>query len=80
MEKSCVAFCGVAVATVSVQFAVAAAKQLFPARGVGRISFLRFALGAVLLAPVFKPWRTRVKAREWPLLLLYSAVLGAMNL
>jgi inner membrane transporter RhtA len=73
-------FAALLVTIVSVQFGAAFAKQLFPALGVERATFLRLGLGALLLAPVFKPWRTRVSARQWPLLLAYSVVLGAMNL
>jgi len=73
-------FAALLVTMVSVQFGAAFSKQLFPALGVERATFLRLALGAALLAPVLKPWRTRVSARQWPLLLIYSLVLGGMNL
>ena len=65
---------------VSVQFGAAFSKQLFPVLGVERTTFLRLGLGALLLAPILKPWRMRVTRQQWPLLLLYSAVLAGMNL
>src|ERR1700744_5434817 len=73
-------FAALLVAMVSVQFGAAFSKQLFPVLGVERTTFLRLAVGALLLAPILKPWRMRVQRREWRLLLLYSAVLGCMNL
>jgi len=79
-QRRVLPFAALLVAIVSVQFGAAFAKQLFPVLGVERATFLRLALGALLLAPVLKPWRLRVGAREWPLLLAYSGVLGGMNL
>jgi inner membrane transporter RhtA len=79
-QRRALPFAALLVTMVSVQFGAAFAKQLFPVLGVERATFLRSALGALLLAPVFKPWRTRISAREWPLLLAYSIVLGGMNL
>jgi inner membrane transporter RhtA len=73
-------FAALLVTIVSVQFGAAFSKQLFPVLGVERTTFVRLALGAVLLAPVLKPWKMRIAPREWPLLLLYSMVLGGMNL
>ena len=79
-QRRVLPFAALLVAIVSVQFGAAFAKQLFPVTGVERATCLRLTLGALLLAPVLKPWRMRVGAREWPLLLAYSAVLGGMNL
>jgi inner membrane transporter RhtA len=79
-QRRALPFAALLVTIVSVQFGAAFAKQLFPVLGVERTTFLRLALGALLLAPVLKPWRRRVSAREWPLLLAYSIVLGCMNL
>jgi len=73
-------FAALLVTIVSVQFGAAFSKQLFPVLGVERATFLRLGLGAVLLAPILRPWNMRVTRRQWPPLLLYSAVLGAMNL
>jgi inner membrane transporter RhtA len=73
-------FAALLVTMVSVQFGAAFSKQLFPVLGVERATFVRLGLGALLLAPVLKPWNLRVARQQWPLLLLYSAVLGAMNL
>jgi inner membrane transporter RhtA len=79
-QRRALPFAALLVTIVSVQFGAAFAKQLFPLLGVERATLLRLGLGALLLAPVFKPWRIRVGAREWPLLLAYSVVLGGMNL
>jgi inner membrane transporter RhtA len=79
-QRRVLPFAALLVTIVSVQFGAAFAKQLFPVLGVERATFLRLAVGALLLAPVLKPWRLRVSAREWPLLLAYSSVLGCMNL
>ncbi|MEJ0005193.1 MAG: EamA family transporter [Steroidobacteraceae bacterium] len=73
-------FVALLVAIVSVQFGAAFSKQLFPVLGVERTTFLRLLLGAVLLAPIFKPWRMRIARRQWPLLLLFSASIATMNL
>ncbi len=73
-------FAALLVTIVSVQFGAAFSKQLFPLLGVERTTFARLAVGALLLAPIFKPWKMRLSRAQWPLLLLYSAVLGCMNL
>lgn len=73
-------FAAMLVAIVSVQFGAAFSKQLFPVLGVERTTFLRLCLGALLLAPILKPWRIRVPLAQWPLLLCFSVTLGAMNL
>jgi inner membrane transporter RhtA len=73
-------FAALLVTIVSVQFGAAFSKQLFPVIGVERATFVRLGLGAVLLAPILRPWNMRVPRQQWPLLLLYSAALGAMNL
>ena len=73
-------FAALLVTMVSVQFGAAFSKQLFPLLGVERTTFVRLGLGALLLAPILKPWNLRVARPEWPLLLAYSTALGAMNL
>ena len=73
-------FAALFVSIVSVQFGAAFSKQLFPLLGVERTTFLRLGLGALLLVPVLKPWRLRVGAGHWPLLLAYSISVGGMNL
>src|SRR5580692_4575703 len=73
-------FAALLVTIVSVQFGAAFSKQLFPVLGVQRTTFVRLALGALLLVPILKPWKMRIARAQWPLLLLYSMVLGGMNL
>jgi inner membrane transporter RhtA len=73
-------FAALLVTMTSVQFGAAFSKQLFPVLGVERTTFLRLGIGALLLAPVLKPWKMRVPHPRWPLLLFYSAVLASMNL
>jgi inner membrane transporter RhtA len=79
-QRRALPFAALLVTIVSVQFGAAFSKQLFPVIGVERATFLRLALGALLLAPLLRPWRMRVGARDWPLLLAYSVALGGMNL
>ncbi len=52
-------FAALLLTIVSVQFGAAFSKQLFPVLGVERTTFVRLALGAVLLAPILKPWKMR---------------------
>ena len=54
-QRRVLPFAALLVTIVSVQFGAAFAKQLFPVLGVERTTFLRQALGALLLAPVFNP-------------------------
>jgi inner membrane transporter RhtA len=79
-QRRMLPFAALFVSIVSVQFGAAFSKQLFPVLGVELTTFLRLGLGAALLAPVLRPWRLRVGARGWPLLLAYSVSLGGMNL
>jgi inner membrane transporter RhtA len=53
-------FAAMLVTIVSVQFGAAFSKQLFPVLGVERTTFLRLGLGALMLAPILKPWKMRV--------------------
>ena len=64
----------------SVQFGASFAKRLFPLFGVEMTTALRLCLGTLLLLPVLRPWRLRLPPRAWPALLLFGAVLAAMNL
>jgi len=68
------------VAMLSIQAGASMAKSLFPAVGATGATALRLALATLILVAVFRPWRTRVSRAQWPLLLLYGASLGLMNL
>src|ERR1700721_679657 len=57
-------FAALLVTMVSVQFGAAFSKQLFPVLGVERTTFVRLGLGALLLAPVLKPWKMRIARGE----------------
>lgn len=56
------------------------AKGLFPVVGAAGATTLRLTLAAVVLLIVFQPWRQKLDARQWRAVLMYGAVMGAMNL
>lgn len=56
------------------------AKGLFPHVGAAGATTLRLTLAALALLLVFQPWRQRLDGRQWRAVLLYGAVMGAMNL
>ncbi|WP_291408101.1 EamA family transporter [Devosia sp.] len=56
------------------------AKMLFPLVGANGATALRLTLAALVLVLVFRPWRHRLSGSQWRAVLLYGAVMGAMNL
>ncbi|WP_436893652.1 threonine/homoserine exporter RhtA [Siccibacter turicensis] len=67
------------VAMVSIQSGASLAKSLFPLIGAPGVTALRLALGTLILAVVFKPWRLRFSKAQRVSLLIYGLALGAMN-
>lgn len=67
------------IAMVSIQSGASLAKSLFPLVGAPGVTALRLALGTLILAIVFKPWRLRFTAEQRLPLLFYGISLGAMN-
>ncbi|HHG8772653.1 TPA: threonine/homoserine exporter RhtA [Raoultella planticola] len=67
------------IAIVSIQSGASLAKSLFPLVGAPGVTALRLALGTLILAIVFKPWRLRFTAEQRVPLLFYGLALGAMN-
>ncbi|ELQ6225550.1 threonine/homoserine exporter RhtA [Cronobacter turicensis] len=67
------------VAMASIQSGASLAKSLFPVVGAPGVTALRLALGTLILAVVFKPWRLRFTRRQRMPLLVYGLALGAMN-
>ncbi|ELY3759399.1 threonine/homoserine exporter RhtA [Cronobacter universalis] len=67
------------VAMVSIQSGASLAKSLFPLVGAPGVTALRLALGTLILAVVFKPWRLRFTRSQRMPLLVYGLALGAMN-
>lgn len=67
------------VAMVSIQSGASLAKSLFPLVGAPGVTALRLALGTLILAIVFKPWRLCFTAEQRLPLLFYGISLGAMN-
>ena len=56
------------------------AKMLFPLVGANGATALRLTLAAIVLVIIFRPWRYKLDHAQWRAVLLYGAVMGAMNL
>jgi len=69
-----------AASLVSQNLGAAIAKSLFPVVGVEGMAALRIGLSALLLLAFWRPWRVRVARRDIGNLVIYGAMLGAMNL
>ena len=69
-----------AASLVSQNLGAAIAKSLFPVVGVQGMTALRVGLSALLLLAFWRPWRTRVAARDVVNVAIYGAMLGGMNL
>ncbi|MTD40600.1 threonine/homoserine exporter RhtA [Erwinia sp. CPCC 100877] len=67
------------IAMTSIQSGASLAKSLFPLVGAPGVTALRLALGTLILAAVFKPWRLRFQPEQRTPLLLYGLALGGMN-
>ncbi|EKK4082255.1 threonine/homoserine exporter RhtA [Cronobacter dublinensis] len=67
------------IAMTSIQSGASLAKSLFPLVGAPGVTALRLALGTLILAVVFKPWRLRFTRSQRMPLLVYGLALGAMN-
>lgn len=67
------------IAMTSIQSGASLAKSLFPIVGAPGVTALRLALGTLILAVVFKPWRLRFTRAQRVPLLMYGLSLGAMN-
>lgn len=67
------------VAMVSIQGGASLAKSLFPLVGAPGVTALRLALGTLILAVIFKPWRLRFTREQRLPLLFYGLTLGGMN-
>jgi inner membrane transporter RhtA len=68
------------VAMVCFQLGAAMAKGLFPAVGAAGTTALRMALAALMLLAVWRPWRLRLTASEFRVVVIYGLALGWMNL
>lgn len=67
------------ISMLSIQSGASLAKSLFPLIGAPGVTALRLALGTLILAIIFKPWRLRFAREQRLPLLLYGVSLGAMN-
>ena len=64
---------------VSQNLGAAIAKSLFPVVGIEGMTALRIGLSALLLLAFWRPWRTRVAARDVANVAIYGVMLGGMN-
>lgn len=65
---------------ISVNLGAACAKSLFAVIAPVGVTALRVVFAACLLALLRRPWRRMPPAAAWPVLLVYGAALGLMNL
>ncbi|ESQ86364.1 hypothetical protein AEAC466_03960 [Asticcacaulis sp. AC466] len=74
------AIVAILISIVSVQLGATLGKHLFPVIGAAGTTAVRqfFATAALLI--VFRPWQGGPERRHWPVLGLYGAILGIMNL
>ena len=70
----------VALGMVFTQTGASFAKMLFPLVGANGATALRLTLAAIVLVIIFRPWRYKLDRAQWRAVLLYGAVMGAMNL
>jgi inner membrane transporter RhtA len=68
------------VAMCSIQMGAALAKTLFPQIGAAGTTALRLSIAALILLPVWRPWRVRPTRREARMLAVYGVSMGVMNL
>ncbi len=64
----------------SVQFGATLSEHLFPIIGVEGTTACRQGFSALALMLLFRPWRAMLERRHWPIIALYGALLGVMNL
>ena len=65
---------------LSVQFGATLSEHLFPVIGVEGTTACRQGFSALALMLLFRPWRGMPERRHWPIIGLYGALLGVMNL
>lgn len=66
-------------AIASIQFGASQAKQLFSILGVAGTATARLFFASILMALVFRPWKTKFNKEMTKNLLLYGSSLGLMN-
>jgi inner membrane transporter RhtA len=71
--------CVIIIAMISVQSGASLAKLLFPVVGAEGATSLRLGFGTLVLALVYKPWRTPMTRGNLLPLIVYGLVLGGMN-
>ncbi|CAM3121105.1 EamA family transporter [Asticcacaulis taihuensis] len=74
------AIVAILIAIVSVQLGATLSKHVFPLVGSEGTTALRQFFATVSLLIVFQPWRGGPERKHWPVLALYGAILGVMNL
>lgn len=65
---------------LSVQFGATLSEHLFSIIGVEGTTACRQGFSALALMILFRPWRAMPDRRHWPIIALYGALLGVMNL
>jgi inner membrane transporter RhtA len=70
----------VLVSIFSVQFGATLSEHLFPIIGVEGTTACRQGFSALALMLLFRPWNGMPDRKHWPIIGLYGALLGVMNL
>jgi len=65
---------------LALQVGAAFSKTMFPLVGPEGLAALRTGIAAILLCAALQPWRIELPYARWRVVLIYGAMIGAMNL
>jgi len=73
------AYLALLVAMLSIQGGASLAKHIFSELGPTGVTFYRLTFAALILALIWRPWKTKLSKKEKRTIFLYGAALGIMN-
>lgn len=80
IPRQTLATIAVLISILSVQAGATFGKHLFPIVGAEGTTALRQGFAALILLAVFRPWQNGPARKDWGVLLVYSIIMGVMNL